>query len=76
MIKEERKRKRVTYVDLDVEVLEVESVLPDIDTNDGNEGEERVLVSGGGDLETLGGGVQALQRKESHRIISNYCPPI
>ena len=51
-------------------------MLPDIDTNDGDEGEERVLVSGGGDLETLGGGVQALQRKESHRIISNYCPPI
>ena len=39
-------------------------MLPDIDTNDGDEGEERVLVSGGGDLETLGGGVQALQRKD------------
>ena len=39
-------------------------MLPDIDTNDGDEGEERVLVSGGRDLETLGGGVQALQRKD------------
>ena len=39
-------------------------MLPDIDTNDGDEGEERVLVSGGGDLETLGGGVQTLQRKD------------
>ena len=50
-------------------------MLPDIDTNDGDEGEERVLVSGGGDLETLGGGVQTLQRKMSHIVISNYCPP-
>ena len=51
-------------------------MLPDIDTNDGDEGEERVLVSGGGDLKTLGGGVQALQRKESHTVISNYRPPL
>ena len=65
-----------SHIGLNVLVLEVESVLPDIDTNDGDEGEERVLVSGGGDLETLGGGVQALQRKKSRTIISNYCPPL
>ena len=33
-----------TYVDLDVEVLEVERVLPDIDTNDWDVRDERVLV--------------------------------
>ena len=51
-------------------------MLPDIDTNDGDEGEERVLVSGGGDLETLGGGVQALQRRNvacSHKqLLSTF----
>lgn len=35
---------RVTHVSLDVEVLEVEGVLPDINTDDGDVGEERVLV--------------------------------
>ena len=35
---------RDTHVDLDVEVLEVERVLPDIDTNDWDVRDERVLV--------------------------------
>ena len=51
-----------TYVSLDVEVLEVEGVFPNIDANDGDVRQERILVSGSNDLETLGGGVQALKR--------------
>ena len=49
-----------TYVGLDVEVLEVERVLPDVDTNDGDVGEERVLVRRRRDLNDLRGGVPAL----------------
>ena len=49
-----------THVDLDVEVLEVERVLPDVDADDGDVGQERVLVRRGGDLNDLGGGVPAL----------------
>lgn len=49
-----------TYVSLDVEVLEVEGMLPDIDADDGGVGQERVLVGGGDDLKHLGGGVVAL----------------
>lgn len=52
----------MTHVDFDIEVLEVESVFPDIDTDDRDQGQERVLVGGGGDLETLGRGVQSLSR--------------
>jgi len=44
----------VKVVDLDVEVLEVESMLPDINTDDGDEIEERVLVGSSGDLKALG----------------------
>ena len=51
---------RKTYVSLDVEVLEVESVLPDVDADDGDMGQERVLVGRGRQLKTLGGRVQAL----------------
>lgn len=43
-----------THVDLDVLVLEVEGVLPDVDTNDGDVAKERVLVRSGDDLELLG----------------------
>ena len=50
-----------TYVNLDVEVLEVERVLPDVDADDGDVGQERVLVRRGGDLNDLGGGVPALR---------------
>ena len=32
-------------------------MLPHIDTNDWDQVQERILVSGGGDLQTLGGGV-------------------
>lgn len=42
-----------TYVDLDVEVLQVERVLPDIDADDGDKRQERVLVRGRRELEAL-----------------------
>ena len=55
------KEKKGTYVSLDVEVLEVEGVLPDVDADDGDVRQERVLVGGGHDLKTLSLGVQALR---------------
>ena len=51
-----------TYVGLDVEVLEVEGVLPDVDANNGDVGQERVLVGRGCDLKRLQGGVVALRK--------------
>ena len=53
---------RDTDVDLDILVLEVEGMLPDINTNDGGMGQEGVLVSGGDDLKTFGDGVNTLRR--------------
>ena len=46
-----------THVSLDVVVLEVERVLPDVDADDGDVREERVLVCGRHDLELLRHGV-------------------
>ena len=51
---------KCTYVSLDVEVLEVEGVFPDINANDGDVRQERVLVGGGRDLDNLGRRVVAL----------------
>jgi len=58
------KRRVLAYVDLDVLVLEVESVLPDINADNGDKVEQRVLVGGGGNLQTLGGGVEALSSRK------------
>jgi len=52
-----------TYISLDVEVLEVEGVFPDINTNDGDEMKEGILVGSGSDLKTLGLGINALRIK-------------
>ena len=49
-----------TYVSLDVEVLKVEGVFPNIDANDGDVRQERVLVGSGRDLDNLGRRVVAL----------------
>jgi hypothetical protein len=49
-----------THVSFDIEILEVECMLPDIDSNDGNVGQERILVRGGENLQALGSRVQAL----------------
>ena len=51
----------MTYVSLDVQVLQVERVLPDVDADDGDVGQEGVLVGGGGDFEDLSLGVVALE---------------
>jgi len=39
-------------------------MLPDVDANDRNMGQERILVGGGGDLQAPGAGVQSLQKYE------------
>lgn len=41
----------MTYIRLDIEVLEIESVLPNVDANDGEMAGKRVLISSGCDLE-------------------------
>jgi hypothetical protein len=51
----------MTHIRLDIEVLEVKGMLPNVNANDGDVGEEGVLVSSGCDLQTLGGGVVALR---------------
>lgn len=56
-----------THVSLDVLVLEVERVLPDIDANNGDMAEERVLVSRSSNLETLVRRVQSLHRIHTHQ---------
>jgi len=43
-------------INLDVEILEVEGMLPDVNADDGDMAEERILVSGSYDLQALGGG--------------------
>ena len=50
----------MTYVSLDVQVLQVERVLPDVDADDGDVRQERILVGGGRDLDHLGRRVVAL----------------
>ena len=61
----------VAYVGFNVLVLKVESVLPDVDTNDGYVGEERILVGSGGDLEAFGGNVVTLQDTETRTSVNN-----
>lgn len=43
-------------------VVEVESVLPKVNTKDGSESQERILVGGGYSLELLGSGVDSLKK--------------
>lgn len=49
-----------THIDFDIEVLQVKRVLPNVDADNGDVGQERVLVGSGGDLQALGSGVQSL----------------
>jgi hypothetical protein len=58
-------RKASTYISLDVLVLKVESMFPDIDTNDRGVGQERILVSGGRDFKDLGSRVYSLHVNET-----------
>lgn len=55
-----------THVGFDVEVLEVECVLPDVDADDGDVGQKGVLVGSSNDFQTLGRGVQTLRSKKEH----------
>jgi hypothetical protein len=49
-----------THVGLYVEVLQIEGMLPNVNTDYGNVREERVLVGCGDDLQLAGGRVNAL----------------
>ena len=62
---------QATYVGLHVEVLEVECVLPDVDADDGNMRQERVLVRGGSNLKNLGRGVVSLESEASDILYPN-----
>lgn len=53
--------RRGTYISLDIQVLQVERVLPDINTDDRDVREQGVLVRSGGDLKAFGGRVVALR---------------
>lgn len=55
-----RMRKGSTYVDLNVLVLEIEGMLPDINADDRDVSQEGILIGGGGDFENLGRGVDTL----------------
>ena len=54
-----------THVCFDVEILEVEGVLPDVNAYDRDKREERVLVGCGGDLKTFAGRIETLLKDES-----------
>ena len=57
-----RTAKRVTLTsDLTLRYWKVENVLPRVNTNDRDQVQEWVLVSGGGDLQMLGSGIQSLE---------------
>ena len=60
-----------THIRLDILVLEIEGVLPHIDTDDGHQVQEGVLVGGSGNLQTLSGGVESLRTKIT-RYRSNF----
>lgn len=58
-----------THIDFDIEVLQVKRVLPNVDADNGDVGQERVLVGSGGDLQALGSGVQSLSYMSENAII-------
>jgi hypothetical protein len=53
----------MTYISLDVEILKVEGMLPNVNADDGDVGEEGILVSSSYDLQTLGGRIVALRKE-------------
>ena len=53
------KHENATHISLNIMILEIKRVLPDVDADDGDVRQERVLVGGGDDLELLGVGVVA-----------------
>lgn len=69
-----------THVELGTQVLEVERALPDIDTNDGDVREERVLVGGGGNVKALvlgsGPDTRVVSKKTGHLSSLTHEPVI
>lgn len=60
-----------THIDFNVEVLEVECVLPNVDADDRHVGQQRVLVGSGDNFQALSGGVQSLPcTSENARILA------
>ena len=51
-----------THLGLDVEILKVKRMFPNVDADDGNVRQERILVGRRHDLEDLALGVEALHR--------------
>jgi len=49
-----------TYIDLYIEILQVKGMLPNINTDDGDVSEKRILVGCGDDLQFTRGWVEAL----------------
>jgi hypothetical protein len=47
-------RRTITHINLDVKILEVESMLPDVDPDDRDVSQKWVLVCSRDDLEALG----------------------
>ena len=50
------------HISLDIEVLEVEGVLPHVDPEDGDQIQERVLIGGSRNLQTLFDRIQPLKK--------------
>jgi len=54
------RRRNRSHISLDVEVLKIERMLPDINADNRNVGQERILVGCGGNLKSFGRGVVSL----------------
>jgi hypothetical protein len=55
-----------THVGLHIEILQIEGVFPNVDTNNGNVSKERILVSRGDNLQLASCGTVALIIKSQH----------
>jgi hypothetical protein len=62
----------ITHINLNVKVLEIECMLPDVDPDDRDVSQKWVLVCGRDDLEALGRGVQTLRVKRREHYISLF----
>lgn len=63
------RQKKGAHISLDVEVLKVERMLPDINTDNRDVGQKRILVGRGGNLKSSGRGVVSL-RDGQFRVFS------
>ena len=53
----------MAYINLDVEILEVESMFPNVDTDDRDVTKERILISSSDDFQALGGEIVTLRKE-------------